>query len=80
MIHGEDIDGIHETNFLGIIIDTKVNWNDHFSYILTYHTENSAGCWCDLERQKPWATYQIRKIADCAYAGNAGNVFPATAV
>ena len=25
-----------------------------------------------------WASYQIRKIADCAYAGNAGNVFPAT--
>ena len=25
-----------------------------------------------------WAYYQIRKIASCAYAGNAGNVFPAT--
>ena len=25
-----------------------------------------------------WASYQIRKIADCACAGNAGNVFPAT--
>ena len=24
----------------------------------------------------PWASYQIRKIADCACAGNAGNVFP----
>ena len=26
-----------------------------------------------------WASYQIRKIAGCACAGNAGNVFPATA-
>ena len=25
-----------------------------------------------------WASYQIRKIACCACAGNAGNVFPAT--
>ena len=24
----------------------------------------------------PWASYQIRKIAGCAWAGNAGNVFP----
>ena len=27
-------------------------------------------------RYPPWASYQIRKIADCACAGNAGNVFP----
>ena len=25
-----------------------------------------------------WASYQIRKIAVCACAGNAGNIFPAT--
>ena len=25
-----------------------------------------------------WASYQIRKIAGCVCAGNAGNVFPAT--
>ena len=25
-----------------------------------------------------WASYQIPQIADCAYAGNAGNFFPAT--
>ena len=24
----------------------------------------------------PWASYQIRKIAGCACAGNAGNIFP----
>ena len=29
---------------------------------------------------KTWASCQIRKIASCACAGNAGNVFPATAV
>ena len=28
--------------------------------------------------QHPWASYQIRKIAGCVCAGNAGNVFPAT--
>ena len=27
---------------------------------------------------RPWASYQIRKIACCACTGNAGNVFPAT--
>ena len=26
----------------------------------------------------PWASYQIRKIAGCACAGNAGNVYPTT--
>ena len=25
---------------------------------------------------RPWTSYQIRKIAGCACAGNAGNVFP----
>ena len=25
---------------------------------------------------QPWASYQIRKVAGCACAGNAGNVFP----
>ena len=27
---------------------------------------------------RAWASYQMRKIAGCACAGNAGNVFPAT--
>ena len=29
------------------------------------------------QTQSPWASYQIRKIAGCACAGNAGNVLPA---
>ena len=29
-----------------------------------------------MRRLDPWASYQIRKIAGCACAGNAGNVFP----
>ena len=29
---------------------------------------------------RQWASYQIRKIAGCACTGNAGNVFPTTAV
>ena len=31
-----------------------------------------------LPEWRTWASYQIRKIADCACAGNAGKVFPAT--
>ena len=30
----------------------------------------------DTVSQSQWASYQIRKIAGCACAGNAGNVFP----
>ena len=35
-------------------------------------------CWIHVFRLKSvaWASYQIRKIACCACAGNAGNVFP----
>ena len=35
--------------------------------------------WCARHRNRmvrSWASYQIRKIAGCACAGNAGNVFP----
>ena len=32
--------------------------------------------WIKKSHAKPWASYQIRKIAGCACAGNAGNVFP----
>ena len=33
---------------------------------------------CLILLASSWASYQIRKIAGCACAGNAGNVFPAT--
>ena len=34
---------------------------------------------CDTSQHKAsWAFYQIRKIADCSWARNAGDVFPAT--
>ena len=32
--------------------------------------------WPSSVKILPWASYQIRKIAGCACAGNAGNVFP----
>ena len=32
--------------------------------------------WLCSESWDQWASYQIRKIAGCACAGNAGNVFP----
>ena len=39
-------------------------------------------CWkwsfLRLNSFSQWASYQIPKITGCAYAGNAGNVFPAT--
>ena len=44
----------------------KEQGND--SVIIPYH-------WLSGE-SFPWASYQIRKIAGCACAGNAGNVFP----
>ena len=31
---------------------------------------------CMYANDVPWASYKIRKIAGCACAGNAGNVFP----
>ena len=37
------------------------------------HSEHTAML---LYHTWPWASYQIRKIAGCACAGNAGNVFP----
>ena len=38
---------------------------------LTYHQGSSRSC-----QLMAWASYQICKIAGCACAGNAGNVFP----
>ena len=32
----------------------------------------------DMDTFYPWASYQIRKIADCACAGNAWYIFPVT--
>ena len=37
------------------------------------HTNNSTSA---SPETRTWASYQIRKIAGCACAGNAGNVFP----
>ena len=43
------------------------------SYRMFYHLRYRGQTFHTL-----WASYQIRKIAGCACAGNAGNVFPAT--
>ena len=41
------------------------------------NAENVSIWWCHHEIMAcSWASYQIRKIAGCACAGNAGNVFP----
>ena len=34
--------------------------------------------WVAKDNQRPWASCQMRKIAGCACAGKAGNVFPNT--
>ena len=32
-IDGEDIKEVHKTKFLGVIIDNKLTWKEHISYI-----------------------------------------------
>ena len=41
------------------------------------HVTTRSFCDESEKRMKLWASYQIRKIAGCACAGNAGNVLPA---
>ena len=47
-------------HLLGITLMTQIQFSIHNGYLIL----------C------PWASYQIRKIAGCACAGNAGKVFP----
>ena len=44
-------------------------WSAALRYTRTFRSGYERTCY-------PWASYQIRKIAGCACAGNAGNVFP----
>ena len=70
-----------------IIIDYTLKRNEHVSYVCMkeecqkeYWSEPikySAKKRCYLYSIQ-WASYQIRKIADCACAMNAWNIFPAT--
>ena len=46
------------------------NWDSRTSYTKWWKHIN------DSKYFGQWASYQIRKIAGCACAGNAGNVFP----
>ena len=32
--NGQAISEVSKTNFLGVIIDNKINWKDHISYIV----------------------------------------------
>ena len=45
-------------------------------YWLNHHLQWGLLCSRGAAPPKQWASYQIRKIAGCACAGNAGNVFP----
>ena len=51
-----------------------------FIWYLSSHSSRKwhivLGIQVSVPLQSPWASYQIRKIAGCAWAGNAGNVFP----
>ena len=63
---------IHPSDFNSVTIEVwewTSNSISHFtsSIWLLIHAEVNIN---------PWASYQIRKIAGCACAGNAGNVFP----
>ena len=61
---------------------TKQSTKKPCAYFLGYtvgtHAKLGRAPWChsDEWRLVSWASYQIRKIAGCACAGNAGNVFP----
>ena len=76
----------HFSEFLGLR-DLQRLWP--MCYAITYPWPNTSyslfitgALWCLLFYRHlyrisiPWASYQIRKIAGCACAGNAGNVFP----
>ena len=65
----------------------RVTWNNSWitvvhiiNCIIEYHMvsyNNNYSCLSvPLLSPRPWASYQIRKIAGCACAGNAGYVFP----
>ena len=47
--------------------------------MFNHHMCSLACTWELFHKKCPWASCQIRKIAGCACAGNAGNVFPAIA-
>ena len=70
----------YEYGFTEAIIRTKPNSiqldEDETRFYCSYFAYQFI---CVLVLQCPWACCQIRKIAGCACAGNAGNVFPATA-
>ena len=68
-----------ETAWLGTVScnGRQIAWTSKCEMCLTSGS-NPTSCRCVLETV-PWASYQIRKIAGCAYAENAGNIFPATA-
>ena len=72
---------IYKQKMVVLMVETQYNWVQ-MGNIPCYQTEGEAWgmgthslirtvCW-------PRASYQIRKIACCACAGNAGNIFPAT--
>ena len=58
-----------------IYLFDEVYWNYRLATVLRPQVASLAR---DFPRTIPWASCQIRKIAGCACAGNAGNDFPAT--
>ena len=61
--------------FLGKHFLQFLTWSDNQIFISDAFICHN----CIDYRLFPLASYQIRKIAGCAYTGNAGNVFPAIA-
>ena len=53
---------------------TSMELHDKDIFSCRYKYRRHCVRWCNMLTQ--WASYQIRKIACCACAGNAGNVFP----
>ena len=75
---------ILETTFLNVFWNFVFWFEFHWSLFLmvqltvSHHWFRFDLTWCQTG-SKPWASYQLLKIVGCACAGNAGDVFPATA-
>ena len=53
-----------------------LNQNGRTRMYITVNTSFNTYMYYSYTTQRQWASYQIRKIAGCACAGNAGNVLP----
>ena len=69
----------HQQSLTQNSVEFKVKFRKYIDIkVFLIHSLIQMTLWYTTFEFKTWASYQIRKIAGCACAGNAGNVFPAT--